>query len=648
MNGSREIDARQTASVMREILRRRKSGEAIDSRALGEVVDDAKLGELLGVLDRVDSARRRNGLELSDGTETILRAAELEIPGYEMLRPLGIGGHGVVRQARRLSDGKFVAIKILREWKNPDSAERLRFLAEAKVHRELAHPAIVSVIDSGRTADGIDYLVMPFVDGEPLTPSRRLSAMPLDWRLRLFLDICRAVAAAHERGIIHRDLKPSNILIDKEGRPRLVDFGIATNVESERAHAQSDGKESGTLLWCSYEQLDGRRELTPASDVFSLGIILHQLLCDGRFPPDVLRVMQAAIGTKSEEPPQRAALGDSIRPDLRRIIETCLAPDPIRRYRDAGELGRQISLAINQSPKRSWRAVSVVMGVLVVALLSVGFWMSRSAKFNSVKPFENFGKPSIFLSGPGGHKIWLHYAPPGKFTMGATSKVFAPLADEMPHEVVIDKGFFIAEVEVTQDLYESVMGTNPSRFKGEMLPVERVSYHDAIEFCRRLSQREGRTYRLPTESEWEYACRAGTKYAFEFGDDSNLMIRRGNVADRSNTDDSAMTYRSPWNDHFPHTAPVQSFVANLWRLADMHGNVWEWCQAPYVANPEDPGTAVEDFACARGGSWWDDPMTCRSSNRNPLKLDVKTSTLGFRIVCDESAVQMQSGSAQNR
>lgn len=637
MDSSRDIDARQTADVMRQILRKRKAGETIDLRAFGDSVDAEQLSGLLTVLDRVDEARKRRGPELSDGTETLLRAADLQIAGYELLRPLGVGGHGIVRQARRLADGQLVAIKFLREWENPHSQERKRFLLEAKIHRELAHPSIVPVLDSGRTMDGVDYLVMPFIEGEPLNPSRRFSAMPLEWRLRLFLDICRAVAAAHDRGIIHRDLKPSNILIDKAGRPRLVDFGLATNVNSEiaRTSAQATGKSLGTLLWCSYEQLDGR-ELTPASDVFSLGVILHQVLCDGRFPPDVLRVMEAVLQSHERRPASRTPLSETLRPDLRRIIETCLDPDPARRYPNAGRLAEAVSKALIYKPKRSHKKRYLASAaLLVVAGGGAAAYLSLRGQSGPLEtPFANFGKPAHRLVSPGGQEYWFHYAPPGKFTMGATSSVFAPLADEMPHETEIKKGFYIATVETTQELYEGIMGTNPSRFRGAMLPVERVSYEDAIEFCRRLSMREGRTYRLPTEAEWEYACRAGSKSAFEFGDDTNLMIRRGNVADLSNTEDDAMTYRAPWNDRYPRTAPVGAFISNAWRLTDMHGNVWEWCQAPYIANPADPSTVVADHACARGGSWWDDPLSCRSSNRNPLRVDVKTSTLGFRIVCE--------------
>jgi serine/threonine protein kinase len=637
MNSSREIDARQTADVMREILRKRKAGEQVDSSSFGNEFDPEKLNDLLGALDRVDSARKRRGAELSDGTETLLRAADLQISGFELLRPLGVGGHGVVRQARRISSGELVAIKFLREWKNPDSHERRRFLLEAKIHRELAHPSIVPVIESGRTVDGVDYLVMPFVDGHPLNPNRRFSAMPLEWRLRLFLDICRAVAAAHERGIIHRDLKPSNILIDKTGRPRLVDFGLATNIESEVARnaIQATGKNLGTFLWCSYEQLDGTRDLSPASDVFSLGVILHQMLCEGRFPPDVLRVMEAVLQSSERRPPTRTPLSESIRPDLRRIIETCLASDPARRYPTAGALATAISKALTYQPKPSRRKFWIGAGVTGILLAaSVLYWHRTIPQHGFNTPFTNFGKPSLRLTDPDGGVYWLHYAPPGRFTMGATSSVFTPLPDEMPHEVEIKKGFYIANVETTQALYESVMGTNPSRFQGPTLPVERVTYENAMEFCRRLSKREGRVYRLPTEAEWEYACRAGSNAAFEFGDDSNLMLRRGNVADISNTEDLAMTYRSPWNDSYPSTAPVGTFVSNAWRLCDMHGNVWEWCLAPYVANPSDPATAVPDYACARGGSWWDDPLTCRSSNRNPIRVTVKTSTLGFRIVAE--------------
>lgn len=175
------------------------------------------------------------------------------------------------------------------------------------------------------------------------------------------------------------------------------------------------------------------------------------------------------------------------------------------------------------------------------------------------------------------------------------------------------------------------MGTNPSRFVGDDLPVDSVTYQEAVEFCRRLSELTGKRFRLPTEWEWEYACRAGTTTHFYFGDDPKLMLRYGNAMDQSNNFPS-VNARMPYNDGYESTAPCGAFHANLWLMQDMLGNVWEWCAGPYQIEPDDPSTRIADRAPLRGGSWWDVPRD--ASERNPIAMADRVSTVGFRVAMD--------------
>jgi len=240
--------------------------------------------------------------------------------------------------------------------------------------------------------------------------------------------------------------------------------------------------------------------------------------------------------------------------------------------------------------------------------------------------------------------------PAGKFLMGSPesegeNKTAGPdgetmdwpgrFPNETQHEVTISKPFWMGIHEVTQAQYEAVMGKNPSRFKDEKdsarRPVEQVSWHDAVEFCGKLSEKTGRKVRLPTEAEWEYACRAGTATAFKTGDTIST--------DQANYH-GEFTYGSGVKGVFRgETTAVGSFPANVWGLYDMHGNVWEWVADWYGEYPAgavtDPqGPAEGQHRVLRGGSWSSHPQHCRSARRGRVAPALGTNRLGFRIALD--------------
>ena len=216
--------------------------------------------------------------------------------------------------------------------------------------------------------------------------------------------------------------------------------------------------------------------------------------------------------------------------------------------------------------------------------------------------------------------------PAGTFTMGDASG----LASQTPHEVTLTKPFKMGVHEVTQAQYEQVMGVNPSEFKGGNNPVEMVSWEDAVEFCRRLSElpaekEAGNVYRLPTEAEWEYACRAGTTTKYSFGDDESELRDHAWCSENSDV----QTHR------------VGSKKPNAWGLYDMHGNVFEWCQDWYGDYPSgsvtDPtGPAVGSFRVFRGGSWDINAGDCRSAFRSGSYPSVRVSHFGFRVCLSPS------------
>jgi formylglycine-generating enzyme required for sulfatase activity len=178
----------------------------------------------------------------------------------------------------------------------------------------------------------------------------------------------------------------------------------------------------------------------------------------------------------------------------------------------------------------------------------------------------------------------------------------------------------------------SVMGTDPSRFKGLNRPVENVSWDDSQEFCKRLTARlKGKvTVRLPWEAEWEYACRAGTMTEFHFGDVSNT--------DQVNYDGNEFWHGSPEGEYRQRTTDVGSFPANPWGLFDMHGNVWEWCkdwlgeyEEDVQTDPFQLGNEIDDSRVVRGGSWLFGPDSCRAASRAGHGPDYRRRDLGCRV-----------------
>jgi formylglycine-generating enzyme required for sulfatase activity len=222
---------------------------------------------------------------------------------------------------------------------------------------------------------------------------------------------------------------------------------------------------------------------------------------------------------------------------------------------------------------------------------------------------------------------------PGSFLMGSSDKEEGHEDNEVQHRVKLTKPFYMAATTVTQKQWKAVMGTDPSYFKGETLPVEQVSWGDAVSFCRKLSEKEGKNYRLPTEAEWEYACRAGTTTPFNTG----ATISTGQANYNGNN-----TYGSGVKGAYRvKTTPVGSFKPNAWGLYDMHGNVWQWCSdiyAAYTGDATDPtgpdSNADHSSRVLRGGSWDDGPRNCRAAYRGGGAPGSRGGYIGFRVCLD--------------
>jgi formylglycine-generating enzyme required for sulfatase activity len=270
---------------------------------------------------------------------------------------------------------------------------------------------------------------------------------------------------------------------------------------------------------------------------------------------------------------------------------------------------------LQKDRKQRWTAQQVLNALQPV---------QQAAVRMPVSPIPPIASPTPFTEKlANGIRLEMVSLPAGKFLMGS-----AESNSEKPQHLVKVNSFAIGKYPVTQAQYQAVMGNNPSHWKNNpQNPVERVSWNDAQAFCEKLSQITGKTYRLPTEVEWEYACRAGTTTRYYFGDDANQL---GDYA---------------WYDGNSggKTHPVGQKKPNAWGLYDMSGNVWEWCEDDwhdsYKNAPEDGSAWIDNdnhsppLKCPRGGSWYLNPNYCRSAYRYLKYRRDNGNDLGFRVVC---------------
>lgn len=352
-------------------------------------------------------------------------------PGYEILREIHRGGQGVVFQAMQLTTKRKVAIKVMHGGATLGSTGKARFEREVHVLGQLNHPNIVNLHDSGITPDGSFFYVMDYISGKPLdqiireqrraqrkaeresiagtsrTKSRHDFGPDIKSTLALFTTICDAVNAAHLRGVIHRDIKPANVRIDANGEPIVVDFGLAkasVGVESDiddSGPMTMTGQFIGSLPWASPEQAEGASGgLDVRTDVYSLGVVLYQMLTGGKFPYQVVGTMREVLDNiVSVEPAKPSSIRKRIDDEVETIVLKALAKDRDRRYQSAGELGRDIKRYLDGEPVEAKRdsaiyvigkqikrhkvpaafAASIALMTVIFGIAMTGAWRSAEA-----------------------------------------------------------------------------------------------------------------------------------------------------------------------------------------------------------------------------------------------------------------------------
>ncbi len=591
----------------------------------------------------------------------MLRAND-QIGQYTLIRQLGRGAFGVVWLAERRGQlaTTQVAIKLSID-EEPDIEEIQK---ESRLWANLGkHPNILPIIE----ADIIEGFVVVVSEYAPegsleLWLKQHHGGAPnIETALRMMLGILSGLDHLHSKGVVHRDLKPGNILLEGSN-PRLADFGLARMM---KASVQTMGI-AGTPPYMSPEAFDGQRSVQ--TDIWAAGVIFYQLLTGSMpFSEPTWPALMKSISINEPK-----TLPEALPVLIKEIVLKALQKDPLHRFASAKEMKEAVEEYLLRSSQETLKQTLITTSDDLPSLDSSDLedltanTMTHVVEFNDASS----GKPKLFfefdvllLEHDGAIRkryvrqnryfmeeldgeLFLDMVaiPGGVFLMGSPDYELGRRNDESPLREVHLKSFYMSKTVITQVQWRIVaswpvvkrkLNPDPSHFKGDNLPVEQVSWDEAVEFCARLSTKTGKNYRLPTEAEWEYAARAGTTTPFSIGDTitTELVNYNGNSP-----------YAKGARGIFRRqTVPVASMiVANAFGLFDIHGNVWEWCQDIYHSSYDSaPNDGSEwqsinndpmNWRVLRGGAWNVGSSDCRSAARFKLIPELKQHYAGFRIV----------------
>lgn len=284
--------------------------------------------------------------------ETKLVASTLIADKYEIIEKIGEGAMGVVYKAKHVELGRIHAIKVLHAKLTDDPTNFERFKREGKIAASLNHCNVASIYDCGQMPDGYPFLVMDFIDGQDLSQMiKRFRCLSADIAVPLFIQICRGLAHAHDKGVVHRDLKPSNVMVVSAGRTnhaKITDFGIAKNVTSESDALTATGEVFGSVLYMSPEQCSGQ-PLDGRSDIYSLGCLMYETL-SGRPPLKGDNPVQTIYKHMNERPASFLDVGAPVPKDVEDIIFRAMEKDPARRFQSAEQMAIALEKLIEPHP----------------------------------------------------------------------------------------------------------------------------------------------------------------------------------------------------------------------------------------------------------------------------------------------------------
>ncbi len=544
---------------------------------------------------------------------------------YRPIKFLGEGGFGRTFQAideKRLNTPCVIKQFLPQQAGSAALAKATElFQQEAKRLQELGkHPQIPD-LEAFFPQDGRLYLVQDFIDGQNLLEEFQNQGKLKEPQIRIILtELLPVLQFIHDNQVIHRDIKPENIIRSKTGQLFLIDFGVSK--ETSGTILTRVGTVTGTPGYAPPEQFRGM--VYHSSDLYSLAVTCVRLLT-GHFQK--IDGSDQLFDTNRMEWQWQKYV--SLSQELTTVLETMLQDIPVKRYQSATEV---LAALANQKT------------IVIPTSQTQTFQNPLKQIFQFISPPTNPPKPpaninvninpqSSFTEDLGnGVKLEMIAIPRGTFWMGSPENEAERYDNEGPQHQVTVPSFFMGKYPLTQAQYQAIIGNNPSYFKGNNRPVETVSWDDAVLFCEELSQRTGKSYRLPSEAEWEYACRAGTKTPFSFGDNitTDLVNYNGNYPYKS----------APKGKYREQTTDVGTFPPNAFGLYDMHGNVWEWCEDDWHENYINAPTngsawnsqSVIKYKSLRGGSWSYNAGPCRAANRSWLSRGSRYDLYGFRVV----------------
>ncbi len=583
---------------------------------------------------------------------TLKRGTTLKSGTYAIRRVLGQGGFGITYEAEQVLLSKRVALKeffmgdfcdraddgrsvlVVKSRREDFKNQKKRFLNEARRMAKLSNPHLVPVHDLFEENDTA-YYVMDFVEGESLSGLLKHSGRPFgeEYVTGILMQMLEALECIHHQqpSLCHLDIKPDNIMVTPRGKAMLIDFGASKYVSVTDESRSLRPSIAYTPGYAPVEQLSGVREdMGPWTDFYALGATLFNMLTGERpANPSVI------ISDRSSDKRYSIPLPSSLSERMRRLVLWMMSPDQI----DRPQTEEEIHAFLGQGNEKHIAGGGVVYDDtddsdeedIDVEVITAGI---ASVEANpAILP--------VFVKGVSFNMVKVKG---GTFMMGATPEQGddVMISEKPAHQVTLSD-YYIGETEVTQELWEAVMGENPSWFKGVKHPVECVSWDDCQEFIKKLNQLIGRNFRLPTEAEWEFAARGGTKSRhYKYSGSNNL----DDVAwYGENSGDELLPGELEWEEEWyimeennckPH--PVGQKSPNELGLYDMSGNVSEWCEDWYdygyyeKSSSDNPCNAIKAFyRVVRGGGWNRNARHCRVSYRGHRLPDSRFNILGLRL-----------------
>jgi formylglycine-generating enzyme required for sulfatase activity len=599
------------AAELLALLRQRGVGQATLCRLVGlRCVSQGDLGRARTALEAIDGSSRPPALTraLSGLSTAATRGSRVPVwrslprdfvvnRKFRVETEVGRGGMASVYRclgASQVRAGEVVAVKVPAPWLMADTEACRRFVQEIEVSQRLSagrHPGIVQtlgyeVFDDPHTGRELYGLVLEYIDGMSLAQllaQRQAKNKPLQPRevVHVLKPVCEALAYAHAQGVCHRDVKPPNVLLARGGHAKLTDFGIARVLEDCRA-TRTGQADVGTPVYMPPD-----RDFDARSDVYLLGNLLLELLT---FDP------RGDVEARADCP---TAWAELVADSMNRLKGK--RPQTARDFLARLEVQQQTPPPPPPPPQE----------------------ITKSLRMKLVR------------------------VPRGTFWMGDRGS---------QQQVAIPHEFYLGAFPVTQEQWQAVMGSNPSWFSRsgggadkvtsiseadlKQFPVEQVSWDDVLKFLKRFDAHEKDSsflYRLPTEAEWEYACRGGASsqqdcaFDFYFGDPSRNLSQPTNdlSSEQANFDGDYPAGNAPKGKYPERTTKVGSYKPNRLGIYDMHGNVWEWCKDQLKAG-------MGSDRVFRGGCWDIHGSYCRASYRLTSGRSLRNYFLGFRLAAAPS------------